>query len=141
MRKETKEIIIHCAATKPSMDVDAETIDRWHRERGWLKIGYHYVIKRDGTVETGRELEEVGAHAKGHNAISVGICLIGGLSEDNEPENNFTDEQWDALGTLVDSLKAKYPEASVIGHNDVSDKACPTFNVGEWYEGYKRDSN
>ncbi len=123
------------------MDVDAETIDRWHRERGWLKIGYHYVIKRDGTVETGRELEEVGAHAKGHNAISVGICLIGGLSEDNEPENNFTDEQWDALGTLVDSLKAKYPEASVIGHNDVSDKACPTFNVGEWYEGYKRDSN
>ena len=123
------------------MDVDAETIDRWHRERGGLKIGYHYVIKRDGTVETGRELEEVGAHAKGHNAISVGICLIGGLSEDNEPENNFTDEQWDALGTLVDSLKAKYPEASVIGHNDVSDKACPTFNVGEWYEGYKRDSN
>ena len=141
MRKETKEIIIHCAATKPSMDVDAETIDRWHRERGWLKIGYHYVIKRDGTVETGRELEEVGAHAKGHNAISVGICLIGGLSEDNQPENNFTDEQWDELGTLVDSLKAKYPEASVIGHNDVSDKACPTFNVGEWYEGYKRDSN
>jgi N-acetyl-anhydromuramyl-L-alanine amidase AmpD len=136
MRESTDEIIIHCAATKPSMDTDAATIDRWHRERGWLKIGYHYVIKRDGTVETGRERDEVGAHAKGHNSKSVGVCLVGGLSEDNEPETNFTDEQWASLGTLVDELTAAYPDAKVIGHNDVSEKSCPTFDVGEWYEGY-----
>ncbi len=136
-RNETKEIVVHCAATKPSMDIGASDIDRWHRERGWLKIGYHYVIKRDGTVETGREKEEVGAHAKGHNAISVGICMVGGLSEDNEPETNFTADQWSALETLVDDLKETYPDASVIGHNDISSKACPTFNVGEWYDGYR----
>ena len=137
MRKETKEIIVHCAATKPSMDIGASDIDRWHRERGWLKIGYHFVIKRDGTVETGRELEEVGAHAKGHNAISVGICMVGGLSEDNEPETNFTADQWSSLENLVDDLKEKYPDANVIGHNDISSKACPTFNVGEWYDEYR----
>ena len=137
MRKETKEIIVHCAATKPRMDIGASDIDRWHRERGWLKIGYHFVIKRDGTVETGRELEEVGAHAKGHNAISVGICMVGGLSEDNEPETNFTADQWSSLENLVDDLTEKYPDAKVIGHNDISSKACPTFNVGEWYDGYR----
>ena len=90
MRKETKEIISPLCGYKAQHGHRCRDIDRWHRERGWLKIGYHYVIKRDGTVETGRELEEVGAHAKGHNAISVGICMVGGLSEDNEPETNFT---------------------------------------------------
>lgn len=135
MRKSTEQIIIHCAATKPSMDVDAATIDRWHRERGWLKIGYHFVIKRDGSVEDGRDRYEVGAHAKGHNANSIGVCMVGGLSEDNEPENNFTDDQWSALSWLVDELTDEWPDAEVIGHNDVSEKSCPTFNVGEWYAG------
>ena len=132
-RKETTEIIIHCAATKPSMDVDAKTIDRWHREKGWLKIGYHYVICRDGTVEIGREENAVGAHARGYNAKSVGICLVGGLDEKMKPVENFTDEQWLMLTRLVDGLTAKYPEARVIGHNDVSSKTCPNFDVGEWY--------
>lgn len=140
-RTKTEEIIIHCAATKPSMDIGASDIDRWHRERGWLKIGYHYVIKRDGTVEVGRALLEVGAHAKGHNATSVGVCMVGGMSEDGEPETNFTKKQWESLAKCVDSLLDTFPEAKVIGHNDVSSKACPTFNVGEWYDGYKRDSN
>jgi len=138
IRNSTEYIIVHCAATKPSMDTDAATIDRWHRQRGWLKIGYHYVIKRDGTVETGREKNEVGAHARGYNSKSVGICLIGGLSEDNEPETNFTEEQWTSLGSLIEELNTEYPDAVVIGHNDVSAKACPTFNVGEWYEEYRR---
>lgn len=132
-RKETTEIIIHCAATKPSMKVDATVIDRWHREKGWLKIGYHYVISRDGSIEIGRNEDTIGAHAKGYNATSVGICLVGGLSEDNEPEDNFTDEQWLMLTRLVDGISSKHPDAKIIGHNNVSTKTCPNFDVGEWY--------
>ena len=119
------------------MDIGASDIDRWHRERGWLKIGYHYVIKRDGTIEPGRGLLEAGAHAKGHNAESVGVCLAGGISEDDgKPETNFTRKQWESLATVVDDLVEAFPEAKVIGHNDISSKACPTFNVGEWYGEY-----
>lgn len=139
-RKETTEIIIHCAATKPSMKVDATVIDRWHRERGWLKIGYHYVIGRDGTIEIGRDVDSIGAHAKGYNASSIGICLVGGLSEDGEPENNYTDAQWDMLWVLVKGLETSFPVAKVIGHNNVSSKTCPNFDVGEWYaNGYRAD--
>ena len=132
-RKETTEIIIHCAATKPSMNVDATVIDRWHRERGWLKIGYHYVISRDGSIEIGRNEDTVGAHAKGYNSTSIGICLVGGMSEDGEPVSNFTEEQLLMLTRLVDGLKTKYPDSKVIGHNNVSSKTCPNFDVGEWY--------
>lgn len=139
-RKETTEIIIHCAATKPSMKVDATVIDRWHRERGWLKIGYHYVIGMDGTIEIGRDVDSIGAHAKGYNASSIGICLVGGLSEDGEPEDNYTDAQWDMLWVLVKGLETTFPEAKVIGHNNVSSKTCPNFDVGEWYaNGYRAD--
>lgn len=131
-RNRTEKIIIHCSATKPTMDIGASDIDRWHRERGWLKIGYHYVIKRDGQLEEGRDIEDVGAHAKGHNASSVGICMVGGVDENMKPEDNFTDEQWITLETTVDMLEEKYSGVEVIGHNDVSSKACPSFNVGDW---------
>ncbi len=137
-RKETTKIIVHCAATKPSMDVNANVIDRWHRERGWLKIGYHYVIGREGNIEIGRKIDVAGAHVKGHNRTSIGVCLVGGLSEDNQPENNYTDAQWNMLWVLIKGLEAIYPDAKVIGHNDVSSKTCPNFDVGEWYEdGYR----
>jgi N-acetyl-anhydromuramyl-L-alanine amidase AmpD len=115
------------------MKVDASVIDRWHREKGWLKIGYHYVINRDGSIEIGRETEAIGAHAKGYNATSVGICLVGGLDDDGEPEDNFTEEQWNSLDLAVDGLVTRYPNAKVIGHNNVSSKSCPCFDVGEWY--------
>ena len=133
-RKQTDYIIIHCAATRPSMDTDAKEIDRWHRERGFLKIGYHYVIKRDGTIEDGRRMEEVGAHCKKYNWCSVGVCMVGGVKEDNinEAENNFTDDQWTALSKLVQNLLDEYPDAKVIGHNEVSSKFCPSFDVQEW---------
>lgn len=133
-RKQTDYIIIHCAATRPSMDTDAKEIDRWHRSRGFLKIGYHYVIKRDGTIEHGRRMEEIGAHCKKYNWRSVGICMVGGVKEDdiNEPENNFTTDQWDALLALVKDLLKEYPDASVIGHNEVSSKFCPSFDVQMW---------
>ena len=133
-RQTTEMIFVHCSATKPSMDIDAKTIDRWHRERGFLKIGYHFVIKRDGTKEVGRELMEAGAHVKGYNHKSIGLCLIGGVSESdvNIPDNNFTTEQWVTLKNLILDLKEQFPDAKVSGHNEVSSKACPSFDVQEW---------
>ena len=132
-RKTTTKIIIHCAATKPSMDIGLAEIDRWHRSRGWLKVGYHYIIRRDGTVEKGRSHEVIGAHAKGHNATSVGVCLVGGVDDANKPEDNFTPEQWGALEELVNLLVEEYPMVSVIGHNEVdSNKECPSFDVQDW---------
>ena len=139
-RTKTNFIVVHCAATKPSMDTSAADIDRWHRERGWLKIGYHFVVRRNGEIEEGRHIEEVGAHASGYNSGSVSVCLIGGLSEDGKSsENNFTEEQWKSFGAVIDTLTNRYPNAKVIGHNDISKKDCPTFNVGEWYAKYRSD--
>jgi len=139
-RKETDYIVIHCSATKPSMShVDAKEIDRWHRQRGWRKIGYHFVIRRDGVVEEGRELGEVGAHAKGFNSKSVGICLVGGIDDEGNPENNYTDEQWKSLEELVNQMLLPYPDAEVLGHCDLPDvkKACPCFDVREWWTATK----
>ena len=131
-RKETNKIIIHCAATKPSMDIGIEEITKWHIQRGFSGCGYHYVIKRDGAIETGRAEEDIGAHAYGHNSDSIGISLVGGLSEDGKSEANYTDEQWSMLRELVEELIEKYPDVEVIGHNDVSKKDGPCFNVKEW---------
>lgn len=133
-RKQTNFIVIHCAATKPSMDIDAKTIDHWHRSRGFLKIGYHFVIKRDGTVEIGRELEEVGAHVKSMNRESIGICMVGGVTQEDHKvaEDNFTEDQWVSLYTLIQDMMGEYPMAKVIGHNEVSSKFCPSFDVQAW---------
>lgn len=133
-RNRTDYIVIHCSATPPSMDIGVTEIDRWHRARGWLKVGYHFVIKRDGTVETGRALDAPGAHAKGYNHKSVGICMIGGVTETDRtrPSNNFTPEQWGALRSKVVEVLEVHPEAKVIGHNEISAKACPSFDVQQW---------
>ena len=133
-RSSTTEIILHCSATPSSMDIGVAEIDRWHRARAFFMVGYHYIIRRDGKVEAGRDVDTIGAHAKGHNAYSVGICLVGGISDvvTNNPENNFTVDQWAALNQLVVDLGNKYPDAVVIGHNQVSSKACPSFDVTDW---------
>ena len=132
-RASTDYIVIHCSATKPSMDVDAETIRNWHvNERGWRDIGYHKVIKRNGDVEDGRDVRDSGAHAAGYNSKSVGVCMVGGMAEDNSAENNFTAQQWTALLDLVKQIKIDYPEADVIGHNEISEKECPSFDVQQW---------
>lgn len=131
-RKTTDLIIIHCADTYARMDIGAAEIDRWHRQRGWLKIGYHFVIRHNGVVEKGRDLLEPGAHAQGYNDRSIGICMVGGLGDDNKPEANFTPEQWSTLASLVKEMQAKFPAARVIGHREVSAKACPSFDVQAW---------
>lgn len=126
--------VIHCAVTPPSMDVGAEEIGRWHREKGYLSIGYHFVIRRDGTVENGRDITIPGAHARGHNHNSVGICLVGGCDEDMKSENNFTQEQFIALEDLLMRLVSEYDIHTVIGHRDLPNvtKTCPNFDVTAW---------
>lgn len=130
-------ITVHCSATKPSTYVDRAVIDRWHRAKGWLGIGYHFVIKRDGTVEAGRSLDRVGAHVENHNTGNIGICMAGGLKEsDGSPEDNFTPEQYHALALLIQTLAAQHgiSHDHILGHRDWPGvkKACPCFDVKEW---------
>ncbi len=128
-------LVVHCSATAPALDIGVREIRQWHLKRGWSDIGYHYVIRRDGSLETGRPLEKAGAHAKGHNASSVGICLAGGVDTANTPENNFTDAQFASLRTLLVELLQRFPQSRICGHRDLSNvrKACPCFDVAQWW--------
>lgn len=133
-RTATDYIVVHCAATRPSMDIGAREIGQWHkRDNGWLAIGYHFVIRRDGTVEEGRKVDQVGSHVKNYNSISVGICLVGGVDDELKPQYNFTKEQEVSLKAKLQELKKKYPVAVIKGHRDFdSGKACPSFDVSKW---------
>ena len=135
-RSSTDLIVIHCAATKPSMDIGRNEIDAWHRHRGFLGIGYHWVVRRNGELEVGRDEEVAGAHARGFNHNSVSIALVGGVTEGDVSvaEDNFTDEQWISLEQLVKGLMHKYPDADVVGHADLEgvNKKCPSFDVKSW---------
>lgn len=136
-RKDTEHIIIHCSATPVTMDIGARDIDRWHRQRGWRKIGYHLVIKRNGDIEEGRELDEIGAHCRGLNSTSIGVCLVGGVDAEGEPENNFSEKQWASLEECLNDLLLPYPFAEISGHNEHSSKACPSFDVKKWWNEKK----
>lgn len=134
-------IVIHCSATPPNMDIGAKEIREWHLQRGWSDIGYHYVIRRNGNIELGRPVERIGAHVRGFNRYSIGICLVGGLEKSREDDRrtfaaeNYTEAQWFNLQFLVKSLLAEHSSiASVCGHNDMpgTSKSCPNFNVAQW---------
>lgn len=127
-------IIIHCADTPPTMDIGVEEIREWHvKDNGWSDIGYHYVIRRDGTIETGRDLNIAGSHCYGYNKSSIGICLVGGRKKEGE-EELFTAEQYDSLESLLINLKAFVSvKVDIKGHRDFnSAKSCPNFDVAEW---------
>ena len=132
--REIKEIILHCSASKPNQDFDISDIRRWHVEdNGWDDVGYHYFIKLDGTIQKGRDIEKVGAHCKGHNKHSIGICYCGGLDLDGKPADTRTDKQKASMYLLITRLLKRFPNASVIGHNAFANKACPGFDVKkEW---------
>jgi len=133
-RKTTDFIVIHSTGTPPAMDhVDIKLVDDWHRKRGWLKIGYHYLIKKDGTIETGRNPHEVGAHCKGYNGKSVSICLVGGVDENGNPDPYFTAFQWEALFSLTNTLTFMFRSAKVIGHGELVGSNCPGFSVKKWW--------
>lgn len=126
-------IIVHCSATPEGKDFTVKDIDRWHRERGFDRIGYHYVVYRDGSIHAGRPEEMVGAHCHGKNAHSIGICYIGGLSSDGKTaKDTRTDEQKRGLKEIVARMVKRYPWATVHGHNEFAAKACPCFDVKRW---------
>ncbi len=128
-------IVIHCSATKASADVGAAEIRDWHvKGNGWRDIGYHYVVRRNGQVEPGRPLAEVGAHVSGYNSSSVGICLVGGIGAAGQAENNFVPAQMEALKALVGKLKRQFPKAKIQGHRDFPGvkKDCPCFEAKAW---------
>jgi N-acetyl-anhydromuramyl-L-alanine amidase AmpD len=142
-------ITIHCSATRPNQDIGADDIRKWHVQgNGWSDIGYHFVIRRDGSEEVGRPISRIGAHVSGHNQGNIGICLVGGLDMESKPADNFTDEQYESLRQLVSNLLMEFPDATVRGHRDWSPdldgdgvveshewmKACPCFSVAEWME-------
>ncbi len=133
-RKLTEYIAVHASATQPKMDVGVKEIRQWHRAQGWTDIGYHYVIRRDGTLEVGRPEDVVGAHVSGFNNNSIGICLVGGVDSKLKAEDNFTSAQYAELAVLLRKLKAKYPKAIIQGHRDFPKvkKDCPCFDVRKW---------
>lgn len=150
---EIKYIVIHCSATPPSQNIGRDEIDRMHKNKGWNKIGYHFVIKRDGTLEKGRAMTEVGAHAYGYNQVpkyqrplSWGICLIGGVDEEGKSVDNFEPEQYETLKNFLPGLIIQAPNAELFGHRDLSPdingdgviepfeflKDCPCFSVANF---------
>lgn len=137
-RTKTDYIVVHCSATKPNMDIGAKEIRKWHTDpkpkgNGWNDIGYNDVIRRDGTVEKGRGEMAIGAHVAGYNAVSYGVCMVGGIDKVGRPENNFTDAQWKTLRRILKEKKAKWPNAKIVGHRDLNPgKACPSFDVAEY---------
>ena len=146
MRTITK-IVIHCSATREGQSVTVKDIDKWHKDRGYGEIGYHYVVYLDGSIHKGRDEEKIGAHVLGHNTDSIGICYVGGLDKFGKSKDTRTDEQKKSLIKLIGELKERYPRASLLGHRDLSPdingdgkidkwewlKDCPCFDVRKEY--------
>lgn len=128
-------IIIHCSAVGPWQESGVREIDAWHRQRGWKNgCGYHYVVRRDGTVETGRPLEMIGAHCQNRNSHSIGICYEGGLDGFGKPADTRTRAQISALRELLEQLHEQFPKAIIAGHNVFNPmKDCPCFNAMREY--------
>ena len=134
LNRHVNMLVIHCAATKPDMNIGVKEIRDWHvRGNGWRDIGYHLVIRRDGTIERGRPMENIGSHVRGHNGGSIGVCLVGGVDNNMKARNNFTAAQWISLELIVSDFQKNYPNARICGHRDLDKgKECPSFDVSKW---------
>lgn len=133
-KRKITEIIVHCTATQEGEHFTVSDITRWHKQRGYSTIGYHYVIYLDGTRHLGRDVNISGAHCKEHNSHSIGICYVGGLASDNKtPKDTRTQAQKTALLALLRELRRVYPMARIYGHNELSSKACPCFDCKTEY--------
>lgn len=129
-----KEIIVHCSATPEGKDFTVLDIKKWHLERGFSDIGYHYVIYRDGSINKGRDESKIGAHCTGHNSYSIGVCYVGGVAKDGKTaKDTRTDAQKKSLLSLLRNLKMKYTQASIHSHRDYAQKACPSFDATKEY--------
>lgn len=142
-RRQIDGIVIHCTATKPGQDLTVEDVRRMHKAKGWSDIGYHYLVRLDGHIETGRDVDIIGAHVSGHNAHTIGVCYVGGLDATGNPYDTRTYNQKQSMLNLLKMLRAAYPKAIIKGHRDYSPdknnngciepsewiKACPCFNA------------
>lgn len=154
-RTVTKYIVVHCSASQASAELTAADIRRQHKNQGWMDIGYHFVIRRDGVIEHGRPVDAVGSHVKGRNSESLGICLIGGLNAKGRGEFNYTEEQMKSLDHIIKLMVNKYPDAEVLGHRDLSPdkngdgkitsidwlKECPCFDVRDWLKADQKETH
>lgn len=134
-KRTITEIIVHCTATPEGKDYTVDDIRKWHKERGWSDIGYHYVIDRKGHILTGRDVDTIGAHCEGHNAHSIGVVYIGGVSALNgKPKDTRTLAQKAGLIRCLTELKSIYPQAKIYGHCDFTkSKPCPCFDAKTEY--------
>lgn len=128
--RKINELVIHCSATKEGQEYTVDDIERWHKQRGWREIGYHYVVHLDGTIiETYRKPGEVGAHVRGRNRSTLGVCYIGGLDSYGRPRDTRTPAQRAAMRWLAIALAEKHRLKIISGHNQYAAKACPCFDV------------
>ena len=134
--RQINKIIIHCSATREGENYTVDTIRSWHVDgRGWSDIGYHFYIDLYGEIHKGRDIAKIGAHVKGMNRNSIGICYCGGVEADGKtPKDTIYDCQKDALTAVIRTIKAMYTEAIVHGHRNFSNKACPCFDATEEYK-------
>jgi N-acetylmuramoyl-L-alanine amidase len=134
-RRRINEIIVHCTATPEGRDYTVADIRQMHKAQGWVDIGYHYLVYRDGSIHEGRNVDLVGAHCQGHNAQSIGVCYVGGVARDGKtPKDTRTAAQKDALIHLLMQLVCLYPGATIRGHRDFAAKACPSFDATSEYK-------
>lgn len=133
-KRNIMQMVIHCTATPEGRDCTPKDIDSWHKEKGFSGIGYHYVVDLSGKIHEGRPLDTIGAHARGYNAASIGVCYVGGIDKAGQPADTRTDAQKAALSTIVSAAKKTYPSITVVGHRDISAKACPCFDARTEYK-------
>ena len=133
--REINKIIIHCSATREGENFEVAEIRKWHLARGFSDIGYHFYIDLYGEIHKGRDINKIGAHCKGHNRNSIGICYCGGVEADGKtPKDTRYDCQKESLTAVLRTLKAMYPNAVIHSHNDFANKVCPSFNATKEYE-------
>lgn len=144
-RRRITDIVIHCTASAYGQDLTVNDVRRMHKALGWSDIGYHYLIRLDGRIEKGRDVDLIGAHVSGYNSHSIGVCYVGGLDANGKPADTRTPNQKSSLVSLLKMLRAAYPTARIKGHRDFSPdlngngciepnewvKSCPCFEVSE----------
>ena len=135
IRKETKYIVVHSTNTNPKQNLDVKDLDKQHRKEGLFSCAFHKVIKRDGSIQDGRDIMIAGAHIETDVALSnknsIGICLVGGQNIDGQPDCNYTFKQYSSLIELIAKLKIEYNDVEIVGHRDVTSSLSPHFNVKE----------
>ena len=129
------KLIVHCSATREGMNISRDTIRDWHLARGFNDIGYHFYIDLDGNIHKGRDIAKIGAHSKGQNRSSIGICYCGGVESDGKtPKDTRNEAQKEALLCVLRTMKAMYPDAVIHSHRDFANKACPSFDATDEYK-------